>query len=95
VREETDTYGHGLYYADADYDVVDRVVDVAKARGVTPAQVALAWMLAKPGVTSPIIGASKMPHLDQAVEAMTIRLSDDEITRLEEPYVPHRVLGIS
>ena len=95
VREETDTYGHGLYYADADYDVVDRVVDVAKARGVTPAQIALAWMLAKPGVTSPIIGASKMPHLDQAVEAMTIRLSEEEITRLEAPYVPHRVLGIS
>ena len=95
VREETDTYGHGLYYADADYDIVDRVVDVAKERGVSPAQIALAWMLGKPGVTSPIIGASKMEHLDQAVAAMAIRLSADDVRRVEEPYVPHRVLGIS
>jgi aryl-alcohol dehydrogenase (NADP+) len=95
VREETDTYGHGLYYADADYDIVDRVVDVGKERGVSPAQIALAWMLGKPGVTSPIIGASKMEHLDQAVAAMAIRLSADDVRRVEEPYVPHRVLGIS
>jgi aryl-alcohol dehydrogenase (NADP+) len=95
LREETDTYGHGLYYADADYDIVDRVVAVANERGVSPAQIALAWMLGKPGVTSPIIGASKMEHLDQAVAAMAIRLSDEEVHRVEEPYVPHRVLGIS
>jgi aryl-alcohol dehydrogenase (NADP+) len=95
LREETDTYGHGLYYADADYDIADRVVAVAGERGASAAQIALAWMLGKPGVTAPIIGASKMEHLDQAVAAMAIRLSDDDVRRLEEPYVPHRVLGIS
>jgi aryl-alcohol dehydrogenase-like predicted oxidoreductase len=93
-REESDSYAHGLYYADADYDVVDRVVDVAKAKGVAPAQIALAWLLHKPGVTAPIVGASKMPQLDQALEALAISLSEDELRRLEEPYVPHRVFGI-
>jgi aryl-alcohol dehydrogenase (NADP+) len=92
-REESDSYAHGLYYADADYDVVDRVVDVAKAKGVAPAQIALAWLLHQPGVTAPIVGASKMPQLDQALEALTISLSEDELRRLEEPYVPHSVLG--
>jgi 1-deoxyxylulose-5-phosphate synthase len=94
LREESDSYGHGLYYADADYDVVDRVVEVARERGVAPAQVALAWLLGKPGVTAPIIGATRMEHLDQAIDAMAIQLSDDEMRRLEDPYVPHRVLGI-
>jgi 1-deoxyxylulose-5-phosphate synthase len=95
VREETDTYGHGMYYADADYDVADRVVEVAKARGVAPAQMALAWLLHKPGVTAPIVGATKLEQLDQAVEATAITLSSEEIRRLEEPYIPHEVLGIS
>ncbi len=94
VREETDTYGHGLYYSDADYDVADRVVEVAKARGVAPAQIALAWLLNKPGVTAPIVGATKLEQLDQAVDAMAIRLSEEDMRRLEAPYVPHRVLGI-
>ncbi len=94
VREETDTYGHGLYYSDADYDVADRVVEVAKARGAAPAQIALAWLLHKPGVTAPIVGATKLEQLDQAVDAMAIRLSEEDMRRLEAPYVPHRVLGI-
>jgi 1-deoxyxylulose-5-phosphate synthase len=94
VREETDTYGHGLYYSDADYDVADRVVEVAKARGAAPAQIALAWLLNKPGVTAPIVGATKLEQLDQAVDAMAIRLSEEDMRRLEAPYVPHRVLGI-
>jgi aryl-alcohol dehydrogenase-like predicted oxidoreductase len=93
-REESDSYGHGLYYADADYDVADRVVEVARERGVAPAQIALAWLLHKPGVTAPIVGATKIEQLDQSIDALAIRLSDDEVARLEQPYVPHRVLGI-
>jgi aryl-alcohol dehydrogenase (NADP+) len=94
VREETDDYAHGMYYSDADYDVADRVVEVANVRGVAPAQIALAWLLHKPGVTAPIIGATKLEQLDQAVEAMAITLSADEIRQLEQAYVPHPVLGI-
>jgi len=93
-REKTDSYAHDLYYSDADYDVAETVAAVAAAKGVTPAQVALAWLLRQPGVTAPIIGASKMAHLDQAVAALKITLSDDEVKRLESPYVPHPVLGI-
>ena len=93
-REESDSYGHGLYYADADYDVADRVVNVARDRGVAPAQIALAWLLHKPGVTAPIVGATKLEQLDQSVAALSIRLSEDDIRRLEEPYVPHGVIGI-
>ncbi len=91
-REETDNIAHKLYYADADYDVVERVVDVARDRGVTPAQIALAWLLRQPGVTAPIVGASKPDHLEQAVAALSIRLTDEDVRRLEEPYVPHQVL---
>jgi aryl-alcohol dehydrogenase (NADP+) len=93
-REQSDTFAHGLYYSDADYDVADRVVEVAGARGVAPAQIALAWLLAQPGVTAPIIGASKLEQLDQAVAALDLTLSAEERQRLEEPYVPHRVLGM-
>jgi aryl-alcohol dehydrogenase (NADP+) len=93
-RERTDSYAHDLYYSDADYDVAEAVVAVAAAKGVTPAQVALAWLLRQPGVTAPIIGASKMAHLDQAVAALDVTLTDDEARQLEAPYVPHAVLGI-
>jgi aryl-alcohol dehydrogenase (NADP+) len=93
TREETDAYAHKLYYDDADYAVADRVADVAREKGVSPAQVALAWLLAQPGVTAPIVGATKMEHLEQAVKAVDVSLSDDERRRLEEPYVPHRPLG--
>jgi 1-deoxyxylulose-5-phosphate synthase len=92
-REQSDTYAHDLYYSDADYDVVDRVVEVAAARGVAPAQIALAWLLRQPGVTAPIVGASKIEQLDQAIGSLEIALSDEEARRLEEPYVPHKVLG--
>ena len=94
AREQSDAFAHDLYYTDADHDVVDRVVEVAKAKGVAPAQVALAWLLHKPGVTAPIIGASKMEQLEQAVAALDVRLSDEELLRLEEPYRPHQVLGM-
>ena len=93
TRAQTDDFAHEMYYADADFAVVDRVVEVAEQRGVQPAQVALAWLLHKPGIVSPIIGATKMPHLEQAVEATEIELSDAEIESLEEPYRPHGILG--
>jgi aryl-alcohol dehydrogenase-like predicted oxidoreductase len=94
LREKSDAIAHDLYYSDADYDVVDRVIEVAAARRVPPAQIALAWLLRQPGVAAPIVGASKMEQLDQAVGALEITLTDEECRRLEEPYQPHRVLGL-
>jgi aryl-alcohol dehydrogenase (NADP+) len=94
AREQSDTFAHDLYYGDADYDVVERVVEIASAKGLAPAQVALAWLLRQPGVTAPIVGASKMEQLDQAIAALDVRLTDEEARRLEEPYVPHKVLGM-
>jgi len=93
LRAKTDDFAHNLYYQDTDFDVVDRVVEVAAAHGVKPAQIALAWLLHKPGITAPIIGASKMYQLDEAIEAVTIKLSDDEMQMIEESYQPHPVLG--
>jgi aryl-alcohol dehydrogenase (NADP+) len=92
-RAETDDYAHGMYYQEGDFQVVDRVTEVAQQRGVAPAQVALAWLLAQPGVTAPIVGASQLSQLEQAVEALKINLSVEERERLEEPYRPHPVLG--
>jgi len=91
TRARTDDFAHRLYYADSDFQIVDRVVTVAKARGVAPAQIALAWLLRRPGVTAPIVGASKMAQLDQAIEALEIALTDDECRQLEELYEPHTV----
>jgi aryl-alcohol dehydrogenase (NADP+) len=93
TREQTDTYAHKLYYEESDYVVADRTVEVARSMGVSPAQVALAWVLSRPGVTAPIVGASKMEHLEQAVQALAVSLTADDRRRLEEPYVPHRPLG--
>ena len=93
TRAGSDEFADWLYSQDADFDVVDRVVEVASERGAKPAQVALAWLLRKPGVTAPIIGATKLSHLEDALAAADLELSDDEIARLEEPYVPHPVLG--
>jgi aryl-alcohol dehydrogenase (NADP+) len=92
-REQTDEFGHTLYYADGDYDVVDRVVEVARQRGVQPIQVALAWVATRPGVTAPIVGASRLEQLDQLIEAMDITLTADEVSALEKPYKAHNVLG--
>lgn len=94
LRGRTDSYGHGLYYAPEDFTVADRCAEVARDKGVKPAQVGLAWVLRQPGITAPIVGASKMSQLDDAVEALQISLSDEDAQRLEEPYVPHRVLGM-
>ena len=95
IRARTDAFGKRLYSQDNDFAVADRVTEVAQARGLPNAQVALAWMLAKPAITAPIIGATKLHHLDDAVSAVTLRLSEDEIHRLEELYQPHPVLGYS
>jgi aryl-alcohol dehydrogenase (NADP+) len=95
ARAKADAFADEMYFAPEDFDVVDRVVALASERGVTPAQIALAWLLHKPGVTAPIIGASKMHHLEEAIAAVEIKLSDEEMRLLEEPYRPHRVLGHS
>ena len=92
-RSRTDDYAHQMYYSDADFDVVDRVIEIAKKRGVAPAQIALAWLLHKPGVTAPIVGASKLEQLEDAIAALEIKLSSEEIAALEEKYQPHKVLG--
>ncbi len=95
AREKGDTYAHDMYYRDEDYDVVDAVIAIAKERGVPPSQIALAWLLSRPGVTAPIIGASKVEHLHDAVASLNVELSDVERARLEQPYRPHPVLGHS
>ena len=95
TRARTDEFGHSLYYRDSDWDVVERVAEIAEARGVKPAQVALAWVMAKPGVSSPIIGASKMYQLDEALGALDLKLTGEEMERLEAPYEPHPILGHS
>jgi len=91
ARARTDDFAHRLYYADSDFRIVDRVVGLAQARGVAPAQIALAWVLHKPGVTAPIVGASKMEQLEQAVAAIDITLTAEELSSLEQPYEPHGV----
>ncbi len=93
TRSKSDEFAHKLYYNDADFAVVDCLSEIADAHGVKPAQVALAWMLHKPGISAPIIGASKMYQLDEALGALDVHLSDDELKVLEAPYVPHPVLG--
>ena len=91
-RAQTDAFGKRLY-SDDDFAIVQRVSDVAAARGLPMAQVALAWMLARPVVTAPIIGATKLHHLEDAVAAVAVRLTPDEIGHLEAGYLPHPVLG--
>jgi aryl-alcohol dehydrogenase-like predicted oxidoreductase len=95
TRARTDGFAHDMYYSDADFAVVDRVREVAERRGVSNAQVALAWIMQKPGVTAPIIGASKMRHMDDALASLELKLTDEEVRSLEEPYRPHPVLGHS
>ena len=92
-RAEYDRYGHKLYDGPGDRAIIDAVEAVAEERGVSPAEVSLAWLLAKPGVTAPIVGATKLPHLEAAIRAVELELSSEEIERLEAPYRPHRVMG--
>ena len=94
-RAKTDAFGKSLYGMDSDLDIVNRVTEVAEKKGVPNAQIALAWMLTKPAVTAPIIGASKPGHLEDAVAALEVKLSNEEIKQLEELYQPHPVLGFN
>lgn len=92
-RSKTDDFAHKMYYQDSDFAVVDRVSQLAAKRGVSNAQIALAWVLHQPGVTAPIIGASKLEHLEEAAKAVELKLTYEELTSLAEPYRPHPVLG--
>ena len=94
IRAKTDDYSKRLYYSDADFAIVERVTEMAKKREVSNAQVALAWLMAQPGVTSPIIGATKMNHLEEAVAAVDLKLNEEEIKSLSEGYQPHSVLNL-
>jgi aryl-alcohol dehydrogenase-like predicted oxidoreductase len=94
-RAQTDAFADTLYNPEVDFDVVERADEVAAARGVPTAQVALAWLLHKPGVTAPIVGATKLEHLEDALAAVELSLTAEEIERLEEPYQPHAVAGHS
>jgi 1-deoxyxylulose-5-phosphate synthase len=93
VRAKSDDFAHAMYYSEADFAVLTAVEQLANERGVKPAQIALSWMLHKPGVTAPIVGASKMYQLDEAIAAADITLAPEEVKRLEDRYIPHRVLG--
>jgi aryl-alcohol dehydrogenase-like predicted oxidoreductase len=93
VRARTDSFGDSLYTPEVDFDVVERADEVAAARGVPAAQVALAWLLHQPAVTAPIVGATKLEHLEDAIAAEMLSLAESEVERLEEPYVPHAISG--
>jgi 1-deoxyxylulose-5-phosphate synthase len=94
TRASTDPFLDSLYRPDLDFPVLDRVTEVAAERGISSARVALAWLLHKQGVTAPIVGATKLEHVEDALAAESLSLSEDEIAQLEEPYVPHPVSGI-
>jgi aryl-alcohol dehydrogenase (NADP+) len=93
ARARSDEYADRLYFRPEDFDVLEAAVAVAKERGVKPAQVALAWVLSRPGVAAPIVGATRLEHLDDAATAVDLRLTDEEVARLEAPYRPHPILG--
>ncbi len=93
ARAQTDTFADNLYKPDLDWPVIERLAEVASERGLPNSQIALAWLLHKPGVTAPIVGATKLPHLEDALAAETVSLSKAEIALLEQPYVPHPVAG--
>lgn len=92
-RSQADPFADELYFRDEDYDVLDALLEVSKARGLKPAPVALAWLLTVPGMVSPVVGATRVEHLEELVKATEIELSDEEINRLESPYKPHSILG--
>ena len=92
-RAETDEFAQKFYFQDSDFAVATAVDNVAKQRGVSPTQIACAWILQAPGVTAPIIGATKLPHLKELIAAVEITLTADEIAAVEAPYQPHPILG--
>ena len=93
TRARTDAFGDSLYTPDVDFEVIDRLAEVASEREVPPAQVALAWLLSRPGVTAPIVGATRLSHLEDAIAAAELSMSDEEIRRLDERYRPHAIAG--
>jgi aryl-alcohol dehydrogenase-like predicted oxidoreductase len=93
TRARTDAFGDSLYKPDVDFAVVDRAIELAEERGTSAAQIALSWLLHKPGVTAPIVGATRLEHLEDALAAEQLELSADEMARLEEPYAPHAIAG--
>jgi aryl-alcohol dehydrogenase (NADP+) len=93
TRANSDRLAAKFYFADADFAIADRVGEVAARRGVSRMQVALAWVLSRPGVAAPIVGASKLQHLDEAVDALEVKLTPEDCAYLEEPYQPHTVVG--
>jgi len=96
-RSETDRFGNTMYSRTEQDDrrVIDRLTEIAKKRGVPQAQIALAWLLSKPEITAPIVGATQPHHLEDAVAAVSLKLTPEEVSALEEPYAPHPVLGFS
>jgi aryl-alcohol dehydrogenase (NADP+) len=95
IRAQSDPFANDMYFHEQDFTVADRAAEVAKGHNATASQIALAWVLSKPYIAAPIIGSSKIEHLDQAIAALEIKLSDDEVRRLEELYQPHPILGHS
>jgi aryl-alcohol dehydrogenase-like predicted oxidoreductase len=93
TRAQTDSFGDNLYKPELDFDVIERADEVAQARGLPTAQVALAWLLQRPGVTAPIVGATKQRHLEDALAAVRLELSDEESAALQELYKPHAIAG--
>ena len=93
ARARTDDYADRLYFRDEDFTIAERAGEVAERHGLTASQIALAWMLSKPHITAPIIGASKIEHLEQSIAALDIQLSEEEVAYLEERYQPHPILG--
>ena len=92
ARARSDTVSHRLYYQETDFGIVDRVVALAERKGAQPAQIALSWLIHRPEVTAPIIGATKIVHLEEAVAALEVQLSAEDMTHLQELYLPHPVL---
>jgi aryl-alcohol dehydrogenase-like predicted oxidoreductase len=93
LRAQTDEFGKSLYNSDSDFDIIDRLSEIATKKGIPDTRVALAWMLSKPAITAPIIGASKPGHLEDAVASLSVKLTQNEIAQLEELYQPHSVRG--
>jgi aryl-alcohol dehydrogenase (NADP+) len=93
VRAKSDEFAKDMYFRESDFEVLGAVEKVAQQRGVAPSQIACAWILQAPGVSAPIIGATKLKHLKESIEAVSIRLSAEEVSELEKPYTPHPILG--
>jgi len=93
VRAKSDEFAKDMYFRESDFEVLGAVEKIARQRGVTPSQIACAWILQAPGVSAPIVGATKLKHLKESIEAVSIKLSAEEVSELEKPYTPHPILG--